>query len=110
MKGGEEMSLEGIKQVTETEDLTQRQKNEAQARAKQTVAEARGAGEELLAKARAEAEAQVKGYMAEAEERASHHTEQVLEETKQSCGALRQAAEGRMAEAVALIVRRVVDA
>ena len=101
-KGGEDMSLEGIKQVTEAETLAQQRKNEALAQAKKTVADARRAGEERLSSARIQAEAQVKGFLQEAEERASKHTEQVLAETRQACDALRQEAEGRLADAAAL--------
>ena len=103
------MSLEGIKQVTETEEMTQQRKAEAMAQAKKTVSDARQAGEEALAAARAEAEAQVKVFMKEAEKKASKHSEKVIEETRRSCDALRQSAEGRMADAAALIVRRVVN-
>ena len=46
------MSLEGIKQVTEAEEMTQRRKAEAQAQAKKTVSDARRAGEAALAAAR----------------------------------------------------------
>ena len=62
-KGGEDMSLEGIKQVTEAETLAQQRKNEALAQAKKTVADARRAGEERLSSARMQAEAQVKGFL-----------------------------------------------
>ncbi len=108
-KGGEEMALEGIKQVTETEALVRQRKAEALAQAKKTVADARRAGEEALASARAQAESQAKLFLQEAEKKASVHTEQVVEETKRSCEALRQSAEGRMKDAAALIVRRVVN-
>ena len=108
-KGGEDMSLEGIKQVTEAETLAQQRKNEALAQAKKTVADARRAGEERLSSARMQGEAQVKGFLQEAEERASKHTEQVLAETRQACDALRQEAEGRLADAAAIIVRRFVN-
>lgn len=103
------MSLEGIKQVTETEEMTQQRKVDALAQAKKTVADARRAGEETLAAARAEAESKVKGFMKEAEEKASKHTKQVVEDTGHSCEVLRKAAGGRVADAAALIVRRVVN-
>ena len=47
--------------------------------------------------------------MKDAEDRASKHAEQVMEETRAACGKLRQEAEGRMAQAAALIVGRVVN-
>lgn len=108
-KGGEEMSLEAIKQVTETEQQGQQRKAEAAAAAKKAVADAERAGQAALEEARTQAEAQVSAFMKEAEERASKHTQQVLAETGKSCDALRKAAEGRMKQAAALIVGRVVN-
>ena len=109
LKGGEKMSLEGIKQVTEAEEMTQRRKAEAAAQAKKTVSDAQRAGQAALAAARAEAQAKAAQFMKEAEEKASKQAESVVEETKRSCDALRKAAGSRMAEASALIVRRVVN-
>lgn len=103
------MSLEGIKQVTEAEEMTQQRKSDALAQAKKTVSDARRAGEEALASAKAEAEVKAKEFMKEAERQASKHAEKVVEETKHSCDALRQSAGNRLANAAALIVRRVVN-
>lgn len=108
-KGGEKMSLEGIKQVTQTEESSQLRRAEAQAQAKKTVADARQAGEQAVAAARTSAEAQVREYMKAAEEKASKHAEKVVAETKQACDALQKAARGRKKDAAALIVRRVVN-
>ena len=94
--------------VAAAEELTQRRKADAQAQAKQIVADAKRAGEEALAQARARAEAEVAGYLKEAEARASKQAEQTAEDTRRARDSLRKAAEGRMAEASALIVRRVV--
>ena len=60
-------------------------------------------------KARAEAEIQAKSFMAQAEERAAGHTAEVAAQTKKDCAALQKAAEGKLEEAAALIVRRVVN-
>ena len=103
------MSLEGIKQVTETEASTHQRKAEAEAQAKAMIADARRAGEKDLADARAEAEAQAKSYMKEAEAKAAKHSEAVVEETGHACDALRRAAKSHMDEAAELIVRRVVN-
>ena len=56
-KGGESMSLEAMKQVTEAEQTTRAQKAEAEAQAKRLVAEAERDGKAALAQARADAEA-----------------------------------------------------
>ncbi|HJB56485.1 MAG TPA: hypothetical protein H9714_02925 [Candidatus Flavonifractor intestinipullorum] len=102
------MSLEGIKQVTEAEEMTRRRKAEATHQAKTIRSDAQRAGEEALARARAQAEAEVAGYMKQAEEKAAQRSAQIVEQTKGACGDLRKAAERRMAEASALIVGRVV--
>lgn len=107
-KGGESMSLEAIKQVTEAELTHKQRKAEAQAEAKRTVAEAERAGKARLAEARAQAEAQVRAFMKQAEETAAKHAAQVNGETQKTCDALRSKAEGRLAQAAESIVRRVV--
>ena len=58
-KGGESMSLEAMKQVTEAEEANRARRAEAQAEAKRLVAEAERAGKARLAEARAQAEAQL---------------------------------------------------
>ena len=106
--GGECMSLEAIKQVTEAEASNRSRKAEAQAEAKRLVAEAERTGKARLAQARAQAEEQARGFLREAEAKAAQHAEEVLAETRTSCDALRAKAEGRLADAAASIVRRVV--
>jgi V/A-type H+-transporting ATPase subunit G/H len=108
-KGGDKMSLEAIKKVTETEQDSMRRKSEAAQQAKKTVTEAERAGQELLERSRQEAEAKVKEMMADAERRAAEHAETVAKETESACKRLRKDAEGRLDKAAALIVRRVVN-
>ena len=60
-KGGESMSLEAMKQVTEAEQTTRAQKAEAEAQAKRLVAEAERDGKEALGRARAGGEEQAEG-------------------------------------------------
>ena len=78
------MSLEAIKQVTEAEQVQKQRKAEAQA------------------------EAQARGFMKEAEEKAAAHAAEVNAQTQKACDTLRAKAEGRLADAAASIVRRVV--
>ena len=66
-------------------------------------------GRARLEEARAQAEAQVRDLLKEAEERAAKHTEQVLEQTRSSCGALRAEAQKKLDQAAQSIVRRVVN-
>ena len=108
-KGGETMSLEAMKQVTQAEQATREKKAEAVAQARRAVEEAERAGRAGVDRARAEAEAQVQGFLKDAEQKASKQTEQMLGETWKTCDALREKAQGRMAEAVALITGRVVN-
>jgi len=109
-KGGGNMSLEVMKQVTEAEQVSQTRKAEALAAAKKTVADAERAGQAGLEEARARAQEQVKAFMQEAEAQAQKQTDRILTETKNACKALQASAEGRMSQAAALIVRRVVNA
>ena len=81
-KGGESMSLEAMKQVTEAEQTTRAQK--------------------------AEAEAQVKELLRQAEDRAAGHAAEVMAQAEQSCAALRKRAEERLDQAADTIVGRVV--
>ncbi|MCC8123710.1 MAG: hypothetical protein LIO58_09240 [Oscillospiraceae bacterium] len=104
------MSSEVIKQVTEAEQSGQMRKTEAVAAAKRTVLEAERDGQALLAESNLRAETQAKEMMAQAEEEAKKHANRVMTETKNTCKSLQTSAEGRMSQAVALIVRRVVNA
>jgi V/A-type H+-transporting ATPase subunit G/H len=107
-KGGDNMSLEAVQMVTETEQRALQRKAEAVEAAKKLVSDAERAGKERVAAARADAEAQARQMMTRAEEAAAKHTETVMEETRRSCDDLRRAAEGKLEDAAALIIRRVV--
>ena len=98
------MSLEAVQKVTETEQKARARKAEA----KKLIADAERQGRERLSAAKAEADAQVKVMLTKAEESAAKHSEAVMEETRRSCDSLRQAAEGKLEDAAALIIRRVV--
>ena len=105
------MSLEAIKQVTEAEQVQKQRKAEAQAEAKRTVAEAERTGKAVAALEKLyadQAEAQARGFMKEAEEKAAAHAAEVNAQTQKACDTLRAKAEGRLADAAASIVRRVV--
>ena len=102
------MSLEAVQKVTETEQKARARRAEAVEQAKRLTAEAERAGQARLSQARAEAEAQVKAMFAQAEEAAAADAEAVMEETRRSCDGLRREAEGRLEDAAALIIRRVV--
>ena len=103
------MSLEAIKQVAQTEAETKQRKAEAAVTAKKLVADAEQAGKETLRNARSTAEAKAKELLAKAEERAAGRTAEIAAQSKRECAALCSAAESKLEEAAALIVRRVVS-
>lgn len=102
------MSIEAVQKVTEAEERARAQKAAAVEQAKKLVADAERTGRERLEAAHAEAEGQVKAMLSRAEESAAARTAAVLEETRRSCDGLRRAAEDRLDDAAALIIRRVV--
>lgn len=108
-KEGENMSLEAIKQVTQTEAESKQRKAEAIAAARKLVSDAEQAGKEHLKKACAEAEAGAKELMVQAEERSRVRSAEIAAQSKKDCAALCSAAEDRLDQAAALIVRRVVS-
>lgn len=103
------MSLEAIKQVTQAEAESKQRKAEAIAAAKKLVAQAEQAGEQTLRSACADADAKARELMVQAEERSAVHAAGIAAQSKQDCAALCSAAEGKLDQAAALIVRRVVS-
>lgn len=103
------MSLEAIKKVAQTEAETKQRKAEALAAAKKMVSDAQLAGEQALRNTYAEAEAKAKELMLQAEERASTRASEIAAQSQQECAALCSAAEHKLDDAAALIVRRVVS-
>ena len=103
------MSLEAIQMVAQTEAETKQRKTEAVAAAKKLVADAEQAGKQALQTACAEAEAKTGNLMVQAEERAAARAAEIAAQSKQECAALCSAAENKLDEAAALIVRRVVS-
>lgn len=103
------MSLEAIKQVAQTEAESKQRKTDAAAAAKKMVADAEVAGKETLRSACSEADAKVKELLAQAEERAAVRSAEIAAQSQQECAALRSAAESKLEDAAALIVRRVVS-
>ena len=108
-KGGEEMSLEAIQTITESEQGAKQRIQSAAEEAKKIVSDAERTGQAKVIEARAEADSQVKTMMKQAEERAAQHEASVMAEMRQACQGMRQAAEDRLPAAAELIVRRVVN-
>lgn len=103
------MSLEAIKQVTQTEEEIKQRKTEAAAAAKKLIADAEKAGKEALRTARTNAETKAKELLVQAEEHSAVRAAEIAAQSKQECTVLCRAAENKLDEAAALIVRRVVS-
>lgn len=103
------MSWEFIQQVTQTEADAKQRKVDAAVTAKKIISDAHLAGEEALRSTVATANAHVKQIMLQAEERAARRAEELASQSKADCAALCSAAESKLDEAAALIVRRVVN-
>ncbi len=104
------MSLEAIKQVAETEQTFQRQREEALAAAKKLLTDAERDGKALLEQARAQAETESRSFLTDAEGKAAIQAAEVMKEAEQHCAEIRKTAEERLEQAVSLIVGRVVNA
>ena len=102
-------ALDAIKKVTQAEAESKQRKAEAIAAAKKLVAQAEQEGKQTLQNACAAAEAQAKEFMVRAEERAAARAAEIAAQSERDCAALCSAAETKLDEAAALIVRRVVS-
>ncbi len=102
------MYVESIVSISETEERVRRMKAEAAAAAKKSVADAKAQGEAMVAEATKKAETEIAemGRAADAEAVASAKSLADSGETKKAV--MRARADKRMAEAVALIVERIV--
>lgn len=101
--------MDAIKQVTQVEANAKQRKAEAVAAAKKLISDAEQAGKQALQSACARAEAEAKELMAQAEERSAVRAAEIATQSRQDCAALRSAAESKLDQAAALIVRRVVS-
>lgn len=103
------MSLEAIKEVTQSETLIQERKAAAEAEARQLVANAEREGLALLEKVRADALESGRVLLKQAEEKAAQQMAQIAKEAEAESSALQAAAEKRLEEAAEFIVGRVVN-
>lgn len=103
------MSLEAIRQITQAEACAKQRKTDAAVAAKKIISDAYFAGEEKLRSAAATADAQVRQIILQAEERAARRAEEISSQSKAGCAALCSAAEIKLDDAAALIIRRVVN-
>lgn len=103
------MSQDAIKQVTQVEREAAEKLASAQTQVKKIISDAKEEGARLAEQSRISAEAQAKNLMMEAELEAAKNSAAIIEETGRECDQLRALAEGRMDDAVAMIVGRVVS-
>lgn len=107
-KGGDKMSIEAIEKVTQTEQNSQKQREEALAAGRQAVEDARKEGARLVEEARRRGEAAARQMMTEAEEKAAKIAEEVLRQGQEECRQLRRTAQERLPRAAERIVEGVV--
>ena len=97
------MSIEAIRQVTETEQANKQSRAAAEAEARQLVLDAERDGTELLKQVRSDAAEQGKDLLRQAEERAALRAQEEAESRRQ-----REQAEQHLDETAEFIVERVV--
>ena len=108
-KVGEYMSLEAIKQITDTELSCQQEKQEAAIAAQKLLIDAEREGKSHLEAAIAQGEAEARILLKEAEAKAGNYSEELLKEAESKCDLLKTAAEKKLEKAVSIIVERVVS-
>ena len=108
-KGGENMVMDSIQEVTEMEARAKERRDAAIAKNKQLLVDAQKEARQIVAKARQEGEAQARQMMAEAEAQAAAVTEQVLVQARQECEQLKAEARTHLDQAAELIVEKVVN-
>ena len=102
------MSIEAIRQVTETEQANKQSRAAAEAEARQLVLDAERNGTELLKKVRSDAAEQGKDLLWQAEERAALRAQEIARETEAESRRQREQAEQHLDETAEFIVERVV--
>lgn len=102
------MSIEAIRQVTETEHANKQSRAAAEAEARQLVLDAERNGTELLKKVRSDAAEQGKDLLRQAEERAALRAQEIAREAEAESRRQREQAEQHLDETAEFIVERVV--
>ena len=102
------MYIESIVSVSETEERAKKMKADAAISARKRVAEAHSRGEAMVAQAVKKAEAEIMEMGRAADEQAMASARDLADNGETKKAVMRARAEKRMAEAVALIVERIV--
>ena len=102
------MSMEAIRQVTETEQANRERRAAAEAEARKIVADAEQAGKALVQRVREEAAASGKALLTQAEERAAVRAREIAAAAEAESAKQLAQAEQQMEKAAEFIVERVV--
>lgn len=102
------LSLEAIKQISETEQSAQQCITEAQAKARDIISNAQRTAAQEYDMALKQAAAQAAEALAGAKQRGDDMAGQQLSEYRRQCEALQAQAQNRMDKAVAIVMERVV--
>ena len=103
------MSLEAIEKIRGVEEEMDQARAQARAQAQKILADAERAGQDLLEQGRRASAEKSAGAVRAAQERGQQRRQEILAAAQEDCQALEQLAQANMAQAVQMIVERVVD-
>lgn len=102
------MSLEAIKMVSEAEQYAQDIRTETQAQIRKIKSDGEREGRERLETALSYALKENERLMEEAEQKAGLRANQIMEQSRLECKALKKQVSGKLDEAAAFILERIV--
>jgi len=103
------MSRKAIQEIRSVEENMERSRAEARAKAQRLIADAEREGRELLKRGREDSAKKTAEVMKASEECAESRRAEILASAEKDCKALRSGAKAKMAQAVQMIVERVVE-
>ena len=103
------MSLQAMETLASVEQRLRQQRSDAQAAAKQALADAREKGEGLVAEAVRKAGGEVSALIGRTEEAAKQDARELADKSRSERDALRAKAKKREEEAVSFVVERIVN-
>ena len=103
------MSLKAIREIQSAEESMDQARAEARAKAQRLLADAEREGRELLKRGREASAGKTAEVMRASEERAAARRREILSAAEQECRTLAADAEAKLAQAVQMIVGRVVE-
>jgi len=103
------MSVEAIREIQRVEEEMEALRTRSRAQAQKIVSDAEREGKALLVQSKEQAACAAAAAMAAAEERAAKRREEILAAAEEDCNMLAAGADAFMAQAVRVIVERVVE-